>query len=84
MNKLFFEHYEQSELNLILRDLASKENLDVKKLFNDYKDNLKNKKKINHSSSKQVIINKNIARLDLVITPFWVVWSAVYFSHGWI
>ena len=24
------------------------------------------------------------ARLDLVITPFWVVWTAVYFSHGWI
>ena len=24
------------------------------------------------------------ARLDLVITPFWVVWSAVYFYHGWV
>ena len=24
------------------------------------------------------------ARVDLVITPFWIVWSAVYFSHGWV
>ena len=24
------------------------------------------------------------ARLDLVLTPFWVVWSAIYFYHGWV
>ena len=24
------------------------------------------------------------SKVDLVITPFWVVWSAVYFLHGWV
>ena len=24
------------------------------------------------------------SKLDLVITPFWIVWTAVYFSHGWV
>ena len=24
------------------------------------------------------------AKVDLVITPFWIVWTAVYFSHGWV
>ena len=24
------------------------------------------------------------SKVDLVITPFWIVWTAVYFSHGWI
>ena len=66
MEKLFFEHYEQSELNLILRDLGSRENLDVKKLFDNYKENEKIKKikKINKKSSKQKIIKNNIARLE--------------------
>jgi hypothetical protein len=24
------------------------------------------------------------SKVDLVITPFWIVWTAVYFSHGWV
>jgi len=30
------------------------------------------------------IVIAYFAKLDLVITPFWVVWSAVYFLHGWV
>ena len=24
------------------------------------------------------------SKVDLVITPFWIVFTAVYFSHGWV
>ena len=24
------------------------------------------------------------SKVDLVITPFWIVWTAVYFLHGWV
>ena len=35
-NRLYFEKYTDNELNLILRDLASNENLNVKQLFSNY------------------------------------------------
>ena len=44
-NRLYFEKYTDNELNLILRDLASNENLNVKQLFSNYLEKAASEKK---------------------------------------
>ncbi len=43
-----FESYDNEELTLIFRDLSQNENLDVKKLFDQYKKDEKFRKKKTH------------------------------------
>ena len=57
-----FEELDDQELNVILRDLASHENLDVKELFGIYKQDEKNKKK--KKSKKDEIISSNNKRIE--------------------
>jgi len=58
-----FEELDDHELNIILRDLAVHENLDVKELFGLYKKDENNKKK-KKNSKKDAIISTNNKRIE--------------------
>ena len=60
-----FEELDEQELNIILRDLAVHENLDVKELFGLHKLDEKNKKNKNNSK-KHAIISTNNKRIESV------------------
>ena len=60
-----FEELDEQELNIILRDLAVHENLDVKELFGLHKLDEKNKKN-KKNSKKNAIIATNNKRIESV------------------
>ena len=60
---LYFEKYDDTELTTIFRDLAKNENLDVRKLFDTFKQ-LEKRKNKKHKSSGDKIIEENIQRKE--------------------
>jgi len=63
-----FESYDNEELTLIFRDLSQNENLDVKKLFDQYKKDEKFRKKKHISKADKIIIeNKENKEKKLIL-----------------
>lgn len=62
-NKLFFEQYDDQEINLIMRDLSIHEKLDVKELFKNYKKSELSRKK-KHKTNADKIISENKKRIE--------------------
>ena len=59
MSQLFFEEYSNNEIEKTLRDLSISESLDLKKLFEEYQNNIR----VNIKSKKiQKIIDENKQR----------------------
>ena len=58
---LYFERYDDTELTTIFRDLGKNEGLDVRQLFDSYKQ-LEKKQNKKHKSSSDKIIEENIKR----------------------